>query len=616
MNPNIRSACGLIVAMLFAVLDCARANELPVLDCVVEPYEVIEVSSAAEGVLERVYVERNDLVTRGQIIAELESDVEKASLAYAQLNASLSSEIKLRRASLEFDERNKQRVQELYTKNAIPLHHRDEATTDAAKSHWLLTKAEDDKRLAALEYARASAVLKRKTVRSPITGVVVSRHKSAGEYIEDQAIITVAQLHPLRVEVIAPVELFGSISNGMRAEITPELAAAGPLTATVMSVDRVIDGESGTFDVRLELPNPDYAIPSGLKCEIAFTDAPAADEAGLLQPTPAAPVPAETEAVPPRRPHAVDLREASAPVDETSVDTRLASAAADPAGLPVEPEPGMTVTEATPPPGAGPPPVAGRNDEVGVDTPIVIAAADPAGPAVESATGMTVKEVIPPSDTATPTVANAEPVPASPHPAPSTPAVSADEPAKATSVASSAAPASEDAGAGAGAACRIIGPFKTDTDAERLLATLDSQHLSATPVQRTEEVVHSYILASPRARDQAVKDAIAAQIDAHGVKDTALLHTGPLKDRYSFGVYTNKVVAGIKHRSLKKLGFEIDMLPRKREVSRWWLEVVANTDAGTTWPVASGDIAGKLVSAQCAPDSAHAGASAASIAVH
>ncbi len=586
------------------------------LDCVVEPYEVIEVSSAAEGVLERVYVERNDLVTRGQVIAELESDVEKASLAYAQLNASLSSEIKLRRASLEFDERNKQRVQELYTKNAIPLHHRDEATTDAAKSHWLLTKAEDDKRLAALEYARASAVLKRKTVRSPITGVVISRHKSAGEYIEDQAIITVAQLHPLRVEVIAPVELFGSISNGMRAEITPELAAAGPLTATVMSVDRVIDGESGTFDVRLELPNPDYAIPSGLKCEIAFTDAPAADEAGLLQPPPAAPVPAETEAVPPRRTDATDLREAAAPIDEASVGPPRVSDTADAAGSPGVSATATSASDAIPSPDAGPPAVAGPVDEVSIDTPRMHAAADPGGSSAGSETGTTVAQATPPSAAATPTVANREPVAASPHPVPSPPAVSADEHAAATSVASSAAPASEDPGAGAGAACRIIGPFKTDTDAERLLATLDSQHLSATPVQRTEEVVYSYILASPLARDQAAKDAIAAQIDAHGVKDTALLHTGPLKDRYSFGVYTNKVVAGIKLRSLKKLGFEIDLLPRKREVARWWLEVVANTDAGTTWPVASGDTAGELVTAQCAPDSANVGGSAASIAVH
>lgn len=264
---------GVFAALMIACLQSARAAELPTLDCVIEPYEVVDVSSAAEGVIEKIHVERNDLVTKDQVLAELESDVEKASLAFAHLNASLDSDIGLRRASLGFNERNSTRIEELYAKKAIPLHHKDEADTDAAKSKWLLSKAQDDKRLAALELVRAQAVVRRKTVRSPIDGIVVARHRSTGEYIEDQAIVTVAQIHPLRVEVIVPVELFGTIESGMTAQIFPELVSSGIHSANVVSVDRVIDGASGTFDVRLELPNPDYKIPSGLKCQVEFDGA-------------------------------------------------------------------------------------------------------------------------------------------------------------------------------------------------------------------------------------------------------------------------------------------------------------------------------------------------------
>jgi len=94
----------------------AVAGELPVLDCVIEPFEVADVSSAAEGVIEMMYVERNDLVKKDQILAELESDVEKASLAFAHLNASLDTDIKLRRVGLEFDQRNHTRIDELYAR--------------------------------------------------------------------------------------------------------------------------------------------------------------------------------------------------------------------------------------------------------------------------------------------------------------------------------------------------------------------------------------------------------------------------------------------------------------------------------------------------------------------
>ena len=34
--------------------------------------------------------------------------------------------------------------------------------------------------------------------------------------------------------------------------------------------DRVVDGTSGTFGVRLELPNADHAVPSGLRCQVRF----------------------------------------------------------------------------------------------------------------------------------------------------------------------------------------------------------------------------------------------------------------------------------------------------------------------------------------------------------
>ena len=41
-------------------------------------------------------------------------------------------------------------------------------------------------------------------------------------------------------------------------------------TAKVSIVDRVVDASSGTFGVRLELPNPGHRLPGGLKCRVRF----------------------------------------------------------------------------------------------------------------------------------------------------------------------------------------------------------------------------------------------------------------------------------------------------------------------------------------------------------
>ena len=75
-----------------------------------------------------------------------------------------------------------------------------------------------------------------------------------------------------RVEVIVPVSVFGKIRVGQKAIIQPESPMVGNYPAEVAIVDRVADAASGTFRVALDLPNPDYSLPSGLKCMVQFLD--------------------------------------------------------------------------------------------------------------------------------------------------------------------------------------------------------------------------------------------------------------------------------------------------------------------------------------------------------
>ena len=107
-----------------------------------------------------------------------------------------------------------------------------------------------------------------RTIRSALSGVVVERYLSRGEFVQEMPIVRVAQINPLNVEVIAPVELFGSIRVGSTAQLVLEPPLDETHTVKVTVVDRVIDAASGTFGVRFELPNPNNSIPSGLSCKI------------------------------------------------------------------------------------------------------------------------------------------------------------------------------------------------------------------------------------------------------------------------------------------------------------------------------------------------------------
>ena len=247
-----------------------RAAEPIVLDGVIEASMSIDIGSGVPGVLESVNVEWGDRVTIGQVVATLQSGVEKSTLKLARYRASIDSPIKLSEARLKYAKREWERANELYNEKVVPFSKMDETLVNRVMAEITLKEAEENRRLAQLEVKRSEEILKRMTIRSPIKGVVEERLMAKGEYVDDQPIVRLVQIDPLYVEVIAPVSVYGSIHQGMRAEVTPEEPVGGLYPARVTVVDRVVDAASGTFRVRLELPNKDDKLPAGLKCQVSF----------------------------------------------------------------------------------------------------------------------------------------------------------------------------------------------------------------------------------------------------------------------------------------------------------------------------------------------------------
>ncbi|WP_432470593.1 efflux RND transporter periplasmic adaptor subunit [Amphritea sp. HPY] len=246
------------------------AGSIPELDCVIQPSDTVDVGSAVSGVVESIHVHRSDLINKGDILVELESSVEQATLELARTRAQLNTSIRLRQEGAAFGSMTQQRNQELLQKAVISQHEMDQLRTETRMAELQVRQEKDNKRLAGLEYRRADAVLAKRTIRSPVTGVVMERFKAVGEYVEDGPLLRVAQLDPLHVEVIVSVDYLGRIVPGMKAEVTLNLMGSGTHLATVQRVDRVADAASGTYGVRLSLANPEYKIAAGLRCRVNF----------------------------------------------------------------------------------------------------------------------------------------------------------------------------------------------------------------------------------------------------------------------------------------------------------------------------------------------------------
>lgn len=272
---KMRSGIGLswlgVIAVLAAVGDL-RAQQPGGFECMIEPHSVADVSTREEGVLESILVKRGDIVEKGQVVARLESRLEKITLDLAKARADMQGDVESRRATLEYMQRQLERINGLYTDKAISFNEKDKAETDVRLAEAELQLALDNYKLRQLERDRAAQQLELRSIRSPVDGVIVEILLVPGESVEDRAreIMTIAEVDPLNVEVIMPADLFGTVRVGAPAEVTPLIPGAALRSANVSVVDRTIDAASDTFGVQLQLENKNHEIPGGIRCRIDF----------------------------------------------------------------------------------------------------------------------------------------------------------------------------------------------------------------------------------------------------------------------------------------------------------------------------------------------------------
>ncbi|MDH3319405.1 MAG: efflux RND transporter periplasmic adaptor subunit [Betaproteobacteria bacterium] len=262
------SSCALFAVLVLAAAVCAPAQAQEALGCLIEPHQVAEVGSPVIGIIDTIAVERGDRVAKGQVIATLRADVERAAVGVASTKAMVAAEVQAAQANHDLARQKFLRAQELVARKFISTQALDQARAEADVARQRLAQAQDQRRIWSRELQLAEAQLGQRTIRSPANGVIAERYMSPGERVEEKPVVRVATLDPLRVEVVMPAQLFGSIRLGATLMVQPDMPNAVPREARVVLVDQLIDGPSNTFRARLELPNSNYEVPAGVRCKI------------------------------------------------------------------------------------------------------------------------------------------------------------------------------------------------------------------------------------------------------------------------------------------------------------------------------------------------------------
>jgi RND family efflux transporter MFP subunit len=264
-----KTMCLLLLLPICLAPRAQAADEPDETTCIIKPRVTVQLGSPIAGTLSATLVDRGDNVTKGQVVAQLESSVDQATYALDKLKASNDTAIRSEQADRELAQREMERKQFLVDQKIANLNSLDELQTKVREGDLRVQQAEMDRKVAELTAERSARELALKSIRSPIDGVVIERKLSAGEYIYEQtSIMTLAQIDPLSVELVVPVERYGRIKVGDVATILPRPPVRGAYAAKVEVVDPVIDAASNTFGVRLSLANPRHTIPAGIRCDV------------------------------------------------------------------------------------------------------------------------------------------------------------------------------------------------------------------------------------------------------------------------------------------------------------------------------------------------------------
>jgi membrane fusion protein, heavy metal efflux system len=261
-----------IIVFLLSISHANFALAINPLGCLIEPEQVAEVGSQVIGVTESVLVERGDFVKKGQVLATLRSDVERASVEVAKTRSQLEADVNTAEANFRLAQVTEKRGEALVEKKFISQQALDKSHAETAVAEHKLAFTREQLKLASGDLAVARAQLGLRAIRSPIDGIISDRYIWPGERVEEKPLFRVVKVNPLRVEIVAPVALFGTIDKNSLITITPDLPNLQPIIAKVILVDKLIDGASNTFRIRAEIPNPKFDIPSGLRCKATLPE--------------------------------------------------------------------------------------------------------------------------------------------------------------------------------------------------------------------------------------------------------------------------------------------------------------------------------------------------------
>ena len=230
----------------------------------IEPVETVEVGTQVSGKVEKIYVDFNDVVKKGDLLAELDKQTLNQSLSRAKASLT-SAESQLNYAKLTYE-----RTKQLYESNAATL-----AAYQEAQNTY--TQAQMSKKNAQASYDQARVDLAYAEIYSPIDGIVLDRAVEVGQTVaasfSTPTLFTLANdLTKMQVEADVDEADIGQVKEGQRVTFTVDAYMNDVFNGTVNQIRMKPTTTSNvvTYTVIIDAPNPDQKLFPGMTASVTI----------------------------------------------------------------------------------------------------------------------------------------------------------------------------------------------------------------------------------------------------------------------------------------------------------------------------------------------------------
>ena len=230
----------------------------------IEAVTTVEVGTQVSGIVNKLYVDYNSVVKKGQVIAVLDRTNLTSELTSAQAN------LRSAQTELDYQKKNYARYSELKQKDLVSA-----AEYDVALQSY--RKAQESVKVAQQNVTRARTNLGYATIYSPIDGIVISKSVEEGQTVaasfSTPTLFTIAK-DLTDMQCIAKVDEadIGGVKEGQRVTFTVDAFPEDVFSGTVKQVrqNATTTNNVVTYEVVISAPNADLKLKPGLTANITI----------------------------------------------------------------------------------------------------------------------------------------------------------------------------------------------------------------------------------------------------------------------------------------------------------------------------------------------------------